>query len=304
MTRQEAVTEQAIDWHIRRGELDEHGWATFVAWLEQPGHAAAYDAITLLDAIPIPSGNVGANDNSPARWRWWGAGAAIAAGLALVIGLRVPAPSSAPRLIVTRPGESRQVALADGSRVTVGGGSTLAIASDGVEVREGQALFRIHHDERRAFTVTAGPVALRDVGTVFDVTRSRGTIEVQVAEGAVLFQPAAQAITLARGDAVTVDEAGRSVIRHPVPADAVGSWTRGSLRFDGAALGDVAAAIHRATGATVTLAGDLPARMFTGTVTVTGAADRDIPHLAALIGAKWRRSGEQWILGPEAVALR
>ena len=298
-----SVTEQAIDWHVRRDVLDDAGWADFVAWLEQPAHAAAYDRVALLDAIPMPEGRVGANDNAPLRWRWWGGGA-VAAGLALAVGLNLPAREADPRLIVTRPGQTRDVALADGARMTVGGGSTVAIAAGGVDVRAGEALFRVRHDPRRTFTVTAGAVALRDVGTVFDVARNAGRIEVQVAEGAVLFQPGAEAITLARGDALSVNEEAGSVVRHRVATDAVGSWSRGSLRFDGVALTDVAAALHRATGATLVLTGDLPSRLFTGTVTLTGAAERDVPHLAALIGTKWRKQGEQWILGPETVALR
>ena len=304
MNRQGSVTEQAIEWHVGRDSLDEAGWATFIAWLEQPQNAAAYDRVAMLDAIPVPLGLLGANDNAPVRWRRWGAGGAIAAGLALVIGLSLGKPQGDPRLIVTRPGETREVALADGSRMTVGGGSTVAVAASGVDVREGEALFRVRHDEHRTFAVTAGPVVLHDVGTVFDVTRHRGQVDVAVADGAVLFQPGVEALTLRRGDAVTVSEAAQSVIRHRVPADAVGGWTRGSLRFEGAPLADVVAAMHRATGATVTLAGDLPSRVFTGTVSLTGAADRDIPHLAALIGTKWRRDGDQWILGAEAVADR
>ena len=304
MVTQGIVTEQAIDWHVRRDMLDEAGWASFVAWLEQPGYAAAYDAVALLDTVPIPAGPIGANDNAPAWRRWWGAGAAVAAGLALVVGINGWRGSPDTRLVVTRPGETRTVALADGSRLTVGGSSTVAIAATGVDVRAGEALFRVRHDPSRTFTVTAGSVALRDVGTVFDVARAAGRIEVQVAEGAVLFQPGAEAITLAGGDALRVDEAARTVTRHRVDAASVGGWTRGSLRFEGAPLNDVAAAIHRATGAQLMLTGDLPSHVFTGTVTLTGAADRDIPHLAALIGTKWRRDGEQWILGPEAVAIR
>ena len=299
------AAEQAIDWHIRRHDLDEAGWAGFVAWLEvAPENGRAYDRVALLDTVPVPVGPVGANDNVPGR-AWWGAGAAVAAGLALFLGFGTLRHDADPRLIVTRPGQGRTLAFADGARMTVGGGSTVAIAANGaVDVREGEVLFRVRHDAGRAITVTAGGVALRDLGTVFDVARNRGRVEVQVAEGAVLFQPGAEAITLAGGDALTVDETARTVIRHRVAPAGVGGWSRGSLRFEGAPLADVAAAVHRATGAVVTLTGDLPAQLFTGTITLTGAADRDIPHFAALIGTKWRRQGDDWFLGPEAVASR
>ena len=304
MNRGGSLTEQAIDWHVRRDALDEAGWASFVVWLETPLNAAAYDRVAMLDAITVPLGPLGANDNAAVRWRRWGAGGAVAAGLALVIGLSVGKPQGDPGLIITRPGETRVIALEDGSRMTVGGGSTVAVGSSGIDVREGEALFRVRHDQTRTFAVTAGPVVLHDIGTVFDVARNRGRVDVAVADGAVLFQPGVEAIVLKRGDAVTVGEASQSLIRHRVAVDAVGGWTRGILRFDSAPLGEVAAAMHRATGAAVALAGDLPSRVFTGTVSLTGAADRDIPHLAALIGTKWRKDGDKWTLGAEAVAGR
>lgn len=41
----------------------------------------------------------------------------------------------------------------------------------------------------------------------------------------------------------------------------------------------------------------LAQRPFTGMVVLTGKAERDVPHLAALIGADWRHDGEDWIIG-------
>ena len=50
------------------------------------------------------------------------------------------------------------------------------------------------------------------------------------------------------------------------------------------------------------LSADLSRRPFTGMIHVTGAADRDVPHLADLIGANWRRDGKSWILAERATA--
>ena len=65
-----------------------------------------------------------------------------------------------------------------------------------------------------------------------------------------------------------------------------------------------AARIGRLYGFRLTLAGDLSIRPFTGMVVMTGTADRDVPHLADLIGATWRRDGKAWILASEATTPR
>jgi transmembrane sensor len=39
-------------------------------------------------------------------------------------------------------------------------------------------------------------------------------------------------------------------------------------------------------------------------VRFTGVAERDVPHLAELIGATWRRDGQQWILSNAAAISR
>ena len=64
------------------------------------------------------------------------------------------------------------------------------------------------------------------------------------------------------------------------------------------------AAVKRRYGIDVALDAGLSGHSFTGMVEMTGTATRDIPHLAALIGAKWRRTGDQWILAPGGSTAR
>lgn len=311
METEEAANHGAIGWHVRRHDLDLAGWRAFIAWLEEsPRHARAYDRIAMLDALlPVAElpARVAVNDNSPHYWRWGAGVAAVAASLALLV---VPASRRrAPQsyAVQTRAGEARSISLTGGTAIELAGGSRLLLdRADprSASLEHGEALFHVRYDAQAPFIVHAGQVALRDLGTVFDVARGGARLNVAVAEGSVMFQPEAEAVVLGRGEEIAVREDDRTVVKKRVdPAD-VGGWTQGQLSFDGTPLAEVAATIHRVSGAQLVLEGDLPTRVFTGMVRLTGAANRDIPHIAALIGARWRRRGDQWILGPEVAASR
>jgi len=82
----------------------------------------------------------------------------------------------------------------------------------------------------------------------------------------------------------------------------VGGWRSGDLSFEGIPVGEVAASLRRLLGVDLRIVGDLSRRPFTGMIHVTGAADRDVPHLANLIGATWRRNGEGWVLAERVSA--
>jgi transmembrane sensor len=143
---------------------------------------------------------------------------------------------------------------------------------------------------------------IEDLGTVFDVSREGQSLDVQVAEGSVLFQPGRDELTLKAGSALAAREDRRSMTLSRIAPGAVGGWRSGQLTFTGETLGTVFETIHRLYGTQVTLAPDLSRRPFTGMIRLTGEAERDIPHLAALIGAGWRRDGERWILSPAGTA--
>ncbi|MBN8811072.1 MULTISPECIES: FecR domain-containing protein [unclassified Sphingomonas] len=305
-----SIVDQAIAWHLRLAEADETGWAAFVAWLEaDPAHAEAYDRLAagdrLLDAAtfsaaPAP---VADNDNpaGPRRW-WWalGAGGAVAAALSVVAlqpGLLKP-PSSA-YVVATANGERKTVTLGDGTRIELGGGTAIRLdrADDRVaSLERGEAVFHVRHDPARPFTVDAAGVAVRDLGTVFDLAVADTRIHVAVAEGSVMVAPEREALRLGAGDAVALDRGSGRIARSRLAPELVGGWRTGSLSFDGARVGDVAAALTRLYGTELALAPNLSNKPFTGMVRFTGAADRDVPHLAELIGATSRREGNRWIL--------
>jgi len=307
------IVDQAIDWHLRQAELSSAEWHDFVVWLEaDAAHAAAYDRVALDDALlaDLPRQAVSPPLAAPARfvsmrprrWPWAVGGTAIAAGIAALVMPIALTPGSAAYTVRTAPGESRSVTLADGTRIDMNGGTTLRLDRNDPRVASldtGEAVFTVHHDGGKAFVLQSRGLAVQDVGTVFDVVRHDKRLYVAVAEGAVSFQPGRDAIPLTAGNALVVREDINQVARVPVAVDAVGGWRSGRLTFNGTPLGEVAAAIRRTNGADVRFDADLSGRPFTGMVRLTGDAAKDIPHIAALVGARWRRDGERWVISPE-----
>lgn len=308
MTREE----QAIDWHVRQRDMSAAEWDAFATWLEDsPANARAYDAVAMADALlvapvaepepviaePPLAVPVAANDNR--GWgRWWLMGG-VAAAVALIAGPVLMQAHPDIRVEQTRPGETRVIALNDGTQVELAGGSRLRLDRNDMRVatlESGQALFRVRHDASAPFELRSGDVAIRDVGTVFNVRREGARLDVTVAEGAVAFAPRGQTVQLTAGQGVRLDEARGSLRRVQVDPAMVGGWRRGLLDLDGDTVDTIAARLQSAYGMRIAVEGPLAKRSVTGLVRVTGDASRDVPRLAKLIGAEWRQSGGDWIL--------
>jgi transmembrane sensor len=312
---QRDITDQAIAWHLRLADADKQSWTDFVAWLEaSPAHAAAYDAIAMDDRLIAEehfpaAAPVAVNDNRPARrrWSWLIAGTAAATiGVAMLTPSLV-GPRSSPYVVATKAGERRTVALQPGTSIDLSGGTVVRLDHADPRVAtldRGEALFHVSHDAAHPFTITAGQTRIRDLGTVFNVARDGKDVTIAVAEGSVLVQPGRRARRLGAGDALSIRDDGRAIAATKVAPDQVGGWRTGMLSFDNKRLGDVVAALDRLYGFKVVLDGGLSKRPFTGMVRFTGVADRDVPHLAEMIGTTWRRDGERWILSDGASASR
>ncbi len=324
-TAAQTATEAAVAWHLRQqatdAPMDSAEWHAFIMWLEaDPAHAAAFDRLALVDglaavalraapAVLPPLSPTAANDDQPSAGigvpqraarrlslGWGIAGGAIAAGFAIAL---VPqAPASKPYAIVTAPGEQRLVELAGGSRIFVNGGTRLALDEAQprrAELLTGEAIFHIRHDAADPFRLVVGSRVIEDAGTVFNVVNDAQGLGVAVAEGAVVFEPGRRGLRLGPGDAVAAPALGAPRMLH-VAATSIGGWRQGRLAFNGQPLANLATAVYRLRGITMILAADLSQKPFTGIVTLTGNAEKDVPHIAALIGARWRREEGRWYL--------
>jgi len=301
-----------MDWLARQEAMAPTDWHSFVEWLEaDPRHAEAYDRATLADSLlaerpartdtppPLPEP---ANDPGVAGWRWsrWvGGAAACAAAIGAIWMIRPSAPDV--QVVETRPGETRQVALAEGSRVEMAGGSRLSFDRAHprqVTLERGEALFHVRHDAADPFTVRSGALEVQDVGTVFNIVRDGKAFVVSVAEGSVLFQPRREAVELKAGAMLTIREDKEEVRVGRIDPGAVGGWRTGRLTFTNTPVPEVLRAVERHYGTKLSAIDGLSSRTVTGIITLSGDAKRDVPHVASMIGAIWKADGERWILSP------
>ncbi|PTX98541.1 FecR domain-containing protein [Opitutus sp. ER46] len=129
-----------------------------------------------------------------------------------------PDASAAGEHYATTVDGYQRVTLADGSVVELNGSSEVVVqftaATRHVELRRGEAHFTVARNPARPFLVQAGDIAVRAVGTAFNVRLGREDIEVLVTEGKVDVAPPA---LLAPAPASSPSPApGASTPRYPV----------------------------------------------------------------------------------------
>lgn len=315
----DAIHEAAIAWHLRLPELPGEQWEEFVAWLETaPAHRAAYDQVVLADglageglahhgrdgrlaapAAPVPaavSHDPVGRRVSALRRHLRPLALTAAAAVAVIAAVGLWPQATAPQLEETRAGITKQLDFADGTRIDLNGETALALDQSDprrVELHRGEARFAVRHGAR-PFTVTAGGFVLQDLGTVFNVQLTATALVLDVTEGKVLFDPGGANLAVGAGEQVAVDRERNIVVKRDRAAP--GDWLRGELAFDNATLADVADAVHRRFGINVLLSAGLQARSFSGNIRLSGNPETDVPHLARLIGADYRRDGQGWII--------
>lgn len=301
MPHDETIRERALDWAVRTGDPEFDDWDGFTDWLEQsPEHARAYDAVAAAAADAAEALPHVANDDvpfvaAPVRRRW--AIGALAAALALVVGLSLTLGRHDRYMVQTAPGETSTIALADGSSLTLAGGTRLELDRDDpryARLERGQALFAIRHDARNPFVVLAGDDRLVDAGTVFEVELDAAHMQVAVSEGLVVLNPGKEDAQVAPGHMLSKRAGARDYILAPVAPEQVGEWREGRLTFEDAPLDLVAKRLTRATGVAFA-AGEGGGRTVSGSVLIAPLR-KDPQSLGALLGATVRREGDRWVI--------
>ena len=157
----------------------------------------------------------------------------------------------------TGKGETKVVALKDGSVVTLNTASEIQVNySDtlrSVELIQGEALFDVAKNKVRPFVVSAGDTNVRAVGTSFTVRRLEAApIQVLVREGVVeVFKPATDAAPV-RVSANAMAEAPQDsmaiIAARPIPLAQLHrqlAWQKGQLAFEGETLAQAATEFAR-----------------------------------------------------------
>jgi transmembrane sensor len=309
MTSEDMALRQAIDWHLQLADGDTEVWHRFVEWLEaDAAHAEAYDRVAsddrLLDdrdtrqarlsIVPPPPQN-GRRGKGAAFW-----GAGIAAVLAGTIGLAtyLRPVADAPYLVEAAAGSSRQVILADGTRITVHANGRLRLDRANPRfavIERGEALFQVRHDPAHPFQVEAAGRMIEDLGTVFDVAAQGSDLRVAVAEGSVSFHSGANHILLKPGMVINAAAGDQIEIGHVDP-DTVGAWQLGHVDFDDVTLSEVVRQIRLSNGVGIAVSPELGNQRFSGVVRTDRRGDEIVRSLAQLSGTRAVRVAAGWML--------
>jgi len=281
MTRAGTSLDEAVAWHVRLDapDADEAVWAEFTAWLEaDAANRAAFDRVEDFD-FELTGAEVAApvSLREPLLRRdariWMAGAALLAASLILFIAVQ-PASGPAPLEFSTRIGETKLAVLSDGTRIDLNTATKILVAMDGdvrhVTLDRGEALFHVAKDSRRPFIVTVGDRDVRDIGTVFNILRSNGTITLFVAEGRVAVSPRGAhegGIALAAGDQLVHAEAGSTTVSRVDASEAL-AWRQGYLIYRDAPLSQVVSDLNRYFPVPITLDGTAASQRFSGVLRI------------------------------------
>lgn len=278
-----AIEAEAMAWLAEREEGFAPGRAAaFEAWRRRDArHAVAVaeleQVLAQLDGLADRREEVNAHFNraSPAlppgretaaaapsasAWRpaaWIGLAAAVVLGGFFAYRALAPAAGPATRYATTTAGYER-ARLDDGSTLELNTASAARVQFTATERRvdleSGEAHFEVARDTARPFVVHAGGVAVRAVGTAFNVRFVSGAVEVTVTEGKVAVGPASSAdgatlVTASQRLAVPLSAAAPSpaALESLAPAEvrAVLAWQRRATDFSDTPLAEVAARFNR-----------------------------------------------------------
>lgn len=339
----DAVELQAADWVVKQDQgLTPQQEREFAAWLSaDERHAEVFaelvetwgrigelrEPVTPPVAMPVATTGVERGSGRPARSGkiiWLSAVPAAAAAIAFfsIITWR-PTDSAEPFAMTaaTEVGGLRKLALPDGSVVQLNTDSAVAVQfskeTRRVQLVRGEAHFQVTKNPSRPFIVSASAVAVRAVGTAFDVRLRPESVEVLVTEGRVRVNDSVKGHSLlaspATGDSEPLLVAGQravvslatAVVTAPAAVVAVApvemgqalAWQSRRLEFVATPLAAIVAEFNRYNRHKLVIAdARLATRRFGGTFSAG-----DCEELVRLLEADFGVVAER---GPDETKLR
>ena len=281
-----AIQRQAAEWlALRQAEaFSPIQQAAFADWIAQnPRHAAIFaevesawgrfDRLALYpysaDTAPNPD-LLAPGSRRFHRFSSWAPVALAAAALvtAGIFWLGPPLTSDAGATSVIARNEPRFMHLPDGSSVELNVGSQVTAHFTSTQRRlklvHGEAHFTVTKDPAREFIVEANGVAVRAVGTAFNVRLQEERVEVLVTEGSVRVAPPALtsvAVEPSRPQKIATVSAGQRTIfpaaavaadfsplvetLDPAEVDRALAWQKSRFNFDATPLSEVVSRLNR-----------------------------------------------------------
>lgn len=305
--RDEARLIQAADW-LQRIDADDVSEQQLQSWLDWYGKSeanrTAFEDLQRLHQKLRDAPDdyrralAGLGRATPTRkrsaWPLW----ATAAAVVLVISGALLGFNehlirwNVPVTLESRHATNRDVSLPDGSHMTLGGDTAVAVkystAQRLLDIGEGEAYFKVEHDATRPFTVLAGDVRITALGTAFNVQRGANRVSVSVTEGVVAVaegnEPAvkveaAHVLHIAQRPPSEEHAVTPPVVNAVDPSVAV-AWTHGQLQFVNEPLSTVVESLNRYADREIVIGDPRVGELaYTGTV-LPERADEWIAHLA------------------------
>lgn len=201
-------------------------------------------------------------DASPADgWnftQWLLGGGLVAACLVIALWIgnqRLGVDAFGEQTFTTRVGETRSVALSDGSRVQLNTDTELRVdyrrQERRIQLLRGEAYFDVALQTARPFTVIAGRANIRVLGTRFNVERNPDSTRVSVTGGTVAVSETQSArglrpesVKLTQNQKVSVAGGGLSEVTRTSAEEAL-DWTHGVLVFEQTPLAEALEELNR-----------------------------------------------------------
>jgi transmembrane sensor len=265
---------------IRSGEIGEHDDKVFIDWLEtSPANTRSYDDQELawslaleLEEHPQIARLVEETRSAAARRPGnrllpFARPRLIAAASTLLLAFAGGALFLMNRTwtaeYVTNAGEQRIVPLEDGSTVTLNTVTQVRVRFSrkgrSVELMKGEALFSVHPDVSRPFSVLAQGGVTTAVGTEFAVDAHGAAAEVSVLEGTVTVRSLGSSPDLAgtrvgAGQAVDYQASGILGEIHSANTERIRAWQANRILFSDKPLSDAIEEYNRYTAKRIVLA--------------------------------------------------
>ena len=180
----------------------------------------------------------------------------------------------APFIVKADKGDKATIELPDGTNVVLNSASQLSYLNNfGENVRRvqlnGEAYFKVAHDEKRAFIVQVGDLEVKVLGTSFNVSAYEDAKDVTVVllEGKVGVYAQKISHIMKPGDKIEYNKATHKITATQVhPSDYI-EWTKGNIYFEKESLENIMKTLSRIYDVEIRFdSNKLPNEYFTGTI--------------------------------------
>jgi transmembrane sensor len=310
------LDDEAVNWLVRvqSDAATAEDWVALTAWLEaSEAHAEAFaraerlsteiadNAGEIAAALARATAEVVRTAARPRPSRRWAplAGLAAAAGIAAVLSVPSLQRSYYGPVTVYRTGvgETREIALADGTRVHLDAASTMTVRlgwrQRRVDLAQAQASFDVAKDSNRPFVIDVGDQRVRVVGTEFNIRHDDRNVVVTVRRGVVeVGQPELGGAAVARvatGEELRHVEGTTMSARRRVNPDGAFAWRAGQMVCDDEPLLQIVAQLNRRYPVPIRVSKAAGAKRFSGVLDL-GDQTVLVRTLAAYLSLTVRRT--------------